>query len=46
MAWSSQYQAIRDKLVRKAVKDQPSASGVILTFSTGGVDKASVIKFK
>ncbi|MBR4678999.1 MAG: hypothetical protein IKO99_13480 [Bacteroidales bacterium] len=46
MAWSSQYQAIRDKLVKKAVKDQPNASGVILNFSTGGVDRASVIKFK
>jgi len=44
--WSAQYQAVRDKLVKKAVKEFPNADGVICTFSTGGVDRAAVIKFK
>ncbi|MBP5503537.1 MAG: hypothetical protein J6Y24_12185 [Bacteroidales bacterium] len=46
IGWSSEYQAVRDKLVKKAVKDVPDAAGVILTFSTGGIDRAAVIKFK
>ncbi len=44
--WSGEYQAIRDKLCKKAVKDVSDCEGVILTFSRGGIDKAVVIKYK
>ena len=44
--FKSDYQSIRDKLIKKALKDVPDADGVIFTFSTGGSDKAAVIKFK
>lgn len=42
----SDYQSIRDKLIKKALKDNPDAEGVIFTFSNASSDKATVIKFK
>ena len=44
--FSGQYQAVRDRLIKHAVKDCPDADGVICVFSTGGIDRAAVIKFK
>lgn len=43
---SSQYQSIRDALIKKARKEHPSGNGIIFHFSNGGTDKADVIKFK
>lgn len=42
----SQYQGVRDKLIRKAKKDFPNADGIILQFKSGGTDKCDAIKFK
>lgn len=44
--WSSQYQGVRDKLIKKAIKRYPNADGMIFTFSTGGTDRATIVKFK
>lgn len=44
--FSSDYDSIRNKLIKKAIKDYPDADGVILQFKTGGTDRAVVIKFK
>lgn len=46
IGWSEQYSYLRDKLIRKALKEYPDAEGVILSFVNGGVDRAVVIKFK
>ncbi|MDR2653326.1 MAG: hypothetical protein LBC68_13655 [Prevotellaceae bacterium] len=46
VAWSGQYQGIRDKLIKKAKKEYPEAEGLIFNFYDGGTDKADVIKFK
>lgn len=43
--WSGQYQAVRDKLIKKAKDDFKDADGLILNFVKDGVDKADVIKF-
>lgn len=40
------YQSIRDRLIKKALKDVPDADGIIFTFSNTGSDKAAVIKFR
>ena len=46
ISWTSgQYTAIRNQLVKKAVKEYPDADGVILYFNDGGVDRGVVIKF-
>lgn len=45
-SWSGAYQAVRDKLIKKALKDTPDAEGVVCTFSNASSDKAVVIKFK
>ncbi len=42
----SQYQGVRDKLIKKAKKDFPSADGLIMQFKSGGTDKCDAIKFK
>lgn len=41
-----QYTGVRDRLIKKCKKDYPLANGLILTFKTGGADKADAIKFK
>lgn len=46
IGWSSQYQGVRDKLIKKAMKKYHNADGMIFMFSTGGTDRAAVIKFK
>lgn len=43
---SSSYTSVKNKLIRKALKEYPDADGVILTMVTGGTDKATIIKFK
>ncbi len=42
----SQYQGVRDKLIKKAKKDFPNADGLIMQFKSGGTDKCDAIKFK
>lgn len=44
--FATQYQSVRDKLIRRAVRKHPNADGMIFSFSTGGTDRAAVIKFK
>jgi len=41
-----QYSNVRDRLIKKARKKYPEANGLILTFTTGGEDKADCIRFK
>lgn len=43
---SKQYQAIRDNLIKNARAANYTADGLILTFVSGGTDKAEIIKFK
>lgn len=38
-----QYKGIRNKLLKKAKKSFPDANGLIIRFSTGGIDRADVI---
>lgn len=45
-AWDSQYQGVRDNLIKKAKKDFPNADGLIMQFKSGGTDKCDAIKFK
>lgn len=42
----SQYEDIRDALLKKAKKEFPEAQGLILNLKKGQADKADVIKFK
>jgi len=46
IAIDGQYQNIRDKLIKKTVKDYPEANGIIIHFNAGGIDKADIIKIK
>ncbi len=41
-----QYEAVRDELIKIARAANSQVEGVILTFVTGGYDKAHLIKFK
>lgn len=41
-----QYQPVRDELIKAAKAANYQVEGVILTFITGGVDKAHLVKFK
>ena len=43
---SAQYQIIRDNLIKNARAANYTADGIILTFVSGGTDKAEIIKFK
>lgn len=46
LAGSSQYQPVRDILIKKVNKEFPQADGVIFHFVNGAADKADAIKFK
>lgn len=46
LSWSGQYSEIKNKLTRRALRDYPSADGIILSMVEGHVDRAVVIKFK
>ena len=46
VSWSAQYNAVKSKLVRKAVNDYPDADGIICSMNKGGTDRAVIIKFK
>jgi len=41
----TQYQGVRDKLIKKAKKDYPNADGLIMQFRSGGTDKCDAIKY-
>ncbi len=41
-----QYEDVRDCLIKKALKEHPTADGIILTLRSGKADKADCIKFK
>lgn len=43
---SSQYEGVRNNLLKKALKKYPNADGVIFHLHDGGSDKADAIKFK
>jgi hypothetical protein len=43
---SSQYQSVRDNLIKVARSTYYTANGLILTLVNGGTDKATAIKFK
>ena len=43
---AGQYQAVRDRLLKKIKKEYPDATGAIFNFNKGGTDKADAIKFK
>lgn len=42
----TQYQSIRDNLIKKAKKKYPEADGLIFDFNKRGVDKCLAIDFK
>lgn len=44
--WSTQYQTVRDQLIRKVKKEYPKANGIIFHFHDGGVDLADAIYIK
>lgn len=46
ISWSGQYTEIKNKLTRRALRDYPSADGIIISMTEGHVDRAVVIKFK
>ena len=46
MAGSSQYQPLRDHLVKKLKKDYPAANGAIFHLTSGGTDYADAIKLQ
>jgi hypothetical protein len=41
----TQYQSIRDNLLKKAKKKYPNMDGIIMDFNKKGVDKCIAIKF-
>lgn len=43
---SSQYQGVRDRLIKNAKKEYPSCDAIILHLNSNGFDKADVIRFK
>ncbi len=43
---STQYQPVRDKMIKKLKKDFPEADGAIFFFNNGSSDKCDAIKFK
>lgn len=45
VSWSSEYEGVRNHLVKKTLKDYPNADAVILDLSDGGTDLAVAIKF-
>ena len=46
IGFSSQYQSVRNKLVKKAKKKYPEAEAVIFHFKAGGTDRCDAIKYK
>lgn len=46
IAFSVQYQSVRDKLIKKVKKQYPKANGVIFHFHDGGTDLADAIYIK
>ena len=46
LSWSGQYSEIKNKLTRRALRDYPSADGIIISMTEGHVDRAVVVKFK
>ena len=45
ISWSSEYEGVRNHLVKKTLKNYPNADAVILDLSDGGEDIAVAIKF-
>lgn len=43
---SSQYQPVRDYLIKKIRKDYPAANGAIFHLTSGGTDHADAIKLQ
>ena len=45
MTMTGQYTDVRNNLLKKALKEYPNMEGLILSFTTGGTDRAVAIKF-
>jgi len=45
IAGSGQYDSVKAKLVKKALKKYPQAQGIILSFNKGGIDRGVIIRF-
>ena len=45
VSWSSEYEGVRNHLVKKSLKSYPQCDGIILNLSDGGEDLATIIKF-
>lgn len=43
---SSQYEGVRNNLLKKALKKYPNADGIIFHLHDGGADRADAIKFE
>lgn len=43
---ATQYEDVRDKLIKKAKKEFPKAEALIISLKAGGTDKCDAIKFK
>lgn len=46
LAGSSQYEPVRDRLLKKVKADYPDANGIIFSFVNGAADRADAIQFK
>lgn len=46
LAGSSQYQPVRDRLIKKVKEKYPDAEGIIFHFVNNAADKAEAIRFK
>jgi predicted metal-dependent RNase len=45
-AIDTQYQKLRNQLIKKAKKEFPNADGLIMEFNASGTDKCEAIKFE
>ena len=45
ITWSGQYDSVKSKLIKKALKVIPNARGIIISFTRGTADKGVIIDF-
>lgn len=46
VSMSSQYNDVRNSLIKKAKKEYPNSTGIIISLATGSTDRADIIRFK
>ena len=44
--WDTQYESVRNNLIKRAKKEHTQADGLILKLDKKGIDKCTVIRFK